>query len=261
MSFKLSVDVLQMILDNVDKADLAAVCQVNKVCCSYAQDILYRDIIVDTDHRLQVCQTLARSAHLAKRVRSFVVTAKKYHSPEEMAKALRNMTSLRILTLHSQPSYILDECTFELDSFAFHRPYDSHLNDFLYSQPNLAHLEYFNLSNHVTVEFKGSVLPNLTRVSSPFFWLPYIIPGRPVSEVNAAFENWIYHGDFNLNFFTLSTAPIRRLAILYCHLDSTPEQRLASIFPSLVHLTVHMKIDGRELFREVRAPFFQFPSH
>src|SRR6202021_1333918 len=106
MSSKLTTDVLQMILGHVDKADLVAVCQVNKVFRSFTQEILYRDIIVDTDHRLQVCRTLAQSTHLAKRVRSFVVTAKKYDSPDEMAKALRNITSLRILTLHSQPSYI-----------------------------------------------------------------------------------------------------------------------------------------------------------
>src|ERR1700733_1578619 len=92
MSYNLPIDVLLMILDHVDEADLVAVCQVNKVCCSCSQDILYRNIIVDTDHRFQVCQTLAKSTHLARRVRSFVVTALDRSSLYWMAKALQNMT-------------------------------------------------------------------------------------------------------------------------------------------------------------------------
>ena len=263
MSSKLSIDVLQMILDNVDEAALVAVCQVNKVCCSCSQDILYRNIIVDTDDRLQVCLTLAKSTHLARRVRSFVVTAVVCYSPKKMAKALRNMSSLHSLTLHSQPSYILDGCTFKLDSFTYHRQYDNHLKKFLDSQPSLTHLELLSsfTARTVTVEFKASFLPNLTRVSTWFSWLPLIIPGRPVNEVNAFFEDFISEYPVNLDFFTLSTAPIRRLAIFYCYLHTTPEQLLASIFPSLVHLTIHMKLYRRELSEEVRAPFSQFPSH
>jgi hypothetical protein len=263
MSSKLSVEVLQMILDNVGKADLAAVCQVNKVCCSYAQDILYRNIVVDTDHRLQVYLTLTQSTHLARRVRSLVDTAMICLAPERMAKALQNMTSLRNLALHFQPSHILDRCTFELDSFTYRHPYDNHLKMFLDNQPSLTHLELLTCftSHDATVEFKASCLPNLTRVSTWISWLPLIIPGRPVSEVNESFEALVYEGSVDLNFFTHSAAPIRRLVILYSRLHSTPEQLCASIFPSLVHLTIRMTIYRRALPEEVRVSFFQFPSH
>ena len=255
MSSKLSIDVLQMILENVDIADLTAACQVNKVCCSCAQDILYRNIFVHTDHRLQVCQTLAQSTHLARRVRSFVVTAKEYHSREVMAEALRNMFSLRSLFLHSQRTNVLVGCHFRLDSFTFHCRYDKRLKKFLNNQQSLTHLELLGsyTSSNVIIEFKASCLPNLTRVTTWFSWLPLIIPGRPVSEVNAYFD--AYEEPINLDFFTRSTAPIRRLSISYCYLQSTPEQRLASIFPSLVHLTIRMDIYGHVA---VRAPFFNF---
>ena len=46
MSYNLPIDVLLMILDHVDEADLVTVCQVNKVCCSCSQGILYRNICV-----------------------------------------------------------------------------------------------------------------------------------------------------------------------------------------------------------------------
>jgi hypothetical protein len=249
-----------MILDNVDEADLVAVCQVNKVCCSCAQDILYRNIIADTDDRLTVCLTLAQSTHLARRVRSFVVTKLGVFSPDRMAKALRNMTSLRSLTLHSQPSYILDGCTFKLDSFTYHRPYDKHLKKFLDSQPSLTHLEFLGNfpSGNITVEFEASCLPNLIRVSTWFSCLPLIIPGRPVSEVNAFFEHCIFVEPVDVNLFTRSTAPIRRLAILYSYLYSTPVQLWASIFPSLVHLTICIEFYRRVVSEEVRVPIFQF---
>ena len=46
MSSKLSIEVLQMILENIDKADLATVCQVNRICCACAQDVLYCNITI-----------------------------------------------------------------------------------------------------------------------------------------------------------------------------------------------------------------------
>src|ERR1700728_2799597 len=104
MSDKLSIDVLQLILENVDRADLVALCQVNKVCCSYSQDILYRNIRLRDGQQkppeLNVCQTLAQSIHLAKRVRSFSLTSHhRLDSLESITKALQNMSSLRSLTL------------------------------------------------------------------------------------------------------------------------------------------------------------------
>src|SRR5277367_6761491 len=65
---EIPVDVLLDILEYVDKGDLATMCRVNKICCSYSQDVLYRDIYVGNS---KVLQTLAQSIHLAKRVRSF----------------------------------------------------------------------------------------------------------------------------------------------------------------------------------------------
>ena len=108
---EIPVDVLQDILDDVDKADLATMCRVNKICCSCSQDVLYRDIYVKTP---RVQQTLAQSNQLARRVRSFETR----HDNPDLATALRNMTSLRILKLSGAFHVnILDGCTFKLDSF------------------------------------------------------------------------------------------------------------------------------------------------
>src|ERR1700728_3845118 len=87
------VDVLLNILEHVGKADVIALCQVNKICSSSSQDIFYRELSARNTHA-DVIQTLARSTHLARRVRSFVT----YINHPELAEALQNMTSLRNLS-------------------------------------------------------------------------------------------------------------------------------------------------------------------
>src|SRR6202035_2202143 len=94
------IDVLEHILGHLDKASLAKICQLNKICCSYAQDVLYRDIRMNDDFK--VCETLAQSSHLARRVRSFNIydfTRRTVHD-ELLRKSLQNMTNLRILVFY-----------------------------------------------------------------------------------------------------------------------------------------------------------------
>src|SRR6202035_205259 len=93
-STSIPVDILRIILEHFDQDDLARICLLNKICCSCAQDILYRNIYFPN---LLVCHTLAESAHLARRVRSFTVRG--WHP--ELDQALQNMTCLRSLTLRS----------------------------------------------------------------------------------------------------------------------------------------------------------------
>src|ERR1700728_3436436 len=136
---EIPVDVLLDILEYVDREDLATMCLVNKICCSYSQDILYRDVYGATH---EVLRTLAQSTHIARRVRSFELLP----DYPDLATALRNMTSLRILKfLFETHLDILDGCTFKLDSFGCHRlgDYDdSRFGNFLSSQPSLKYVTF-----------------------------------------------------------------------------------------------------------------------
>jgi hypothetical protein len=123
------VDVLRDILDYVGKADLATMCRVSKICCSYSQDVLYRDILV-TVYSRDVHQTLAQSPHLARKVRSFDSS----FMCRWLAMALRNMTSLRILTMSIDFHMdILNNCSFRLDSSVclYSSGYDQSFRNFL----------------------------------------------------------------------------------------------------------------------------------
>jgi hypothetical protein len=231
------IDVLRHILDHVDQASLAKICQANKICCSYSQDVLYRDIKIDG--RLRVCEILAQSTHLAERVRSFAIYAlyeREYH--ELLWKSLQNMTNLRNLCFSCSIDFsILDGCTFRLVSFRTDYCHSGTLLDlFLHSQPSLTEITLGSLLSY-NVAFTPTCLPNLTRIKANFSWFPQLIPNRPVSEVFSIRSDG--DDDFvDLSFFTLSTAPIRRLTIDHLCLYSTPVPLLASIFPSLTYLSL-----------------------
>src|SRR5277367_2111162 len=91
------VEILRMILEHLGRGDLTKMCLVNKICCSCSQDVLYRNIRGNTF----LCRTLAQSTHLARRVRSIDI----YLNSSFSANALRNMTSLRHLSIDEKNSY------------------------------------------------------------------------------------------------------------------------------------------------------------
>jgi len=224
------VDVLRDILEHVDENDdLATLCRVNKIFCSCSQDVLYREIKFEAAH---VIRTLAQSNDCARRVRSF----KTKQSSPELATALRNMSSLRILycdCIHD--ASILDGCTSKLDSFESSFLHSESLQNFLNSQPSLMHVTLSEDYEPLT-PFDEKCLPNLTRVYAPPSWLSILIPGRPVREVMMFTPSSIDPTD--LSFLTLSTTPIQKLYISYNMLYPKPVSLLVSTFPSLVHLDV-----------------------
>jgi hypothetical protein len=232
------VDVLQEILGHVGKNDLATLCRVNKICCSCSQDVLYREIHTD---RSCAIRTLTQSTDLARRVRSF-----KYHLTPELATALKNMSLLRTLdlrTLAYADTSILDGCTFKLDSFTCDFPYSESLQPFLKGQPSLTNVTLYADYKPLS-PFDETFLPNLTRVVASLSSLHLLIPSRPVRSVTVLDSRYannypdIYHADYELSFFTLSTAPIQKLTIPSGFLFPKPGSLLASLFPSLVHLTL-----------------------
>jgi hypothetical protein len=229
------VDVLEHILGHLDKASLAKICQLNKICCSCAQDVLYRNIRVNENFK--VCETLAQSTHLARQVRLFDISTLRTVDDELLRKSLQNMTNLRhlILVCFADLS-VLGGCTFRLVSFHTNYYESEHLLvPFLHSQPSLIEVEIGSSSSNDIV-FASTCLPNLTRISADFPLLLQLIPNRPVSEA----VSYGGEGDsVDLSFFTLSTAPIRKLTIDHLCLYSTPVPLLASIFPSLTYLYLY----------------------
>src|ERR1700730_16276585 len=177
------VDVLLVILEHVDKATLVKMCKLNKVCCSYSQDVLYREIRISQRYEFRVYQTLARSTDLARRDRSFKTPHIDYDP--DLQRALQNMINLRRLDLgYSNISNLLEGCTFTLVSFFCCASQFPPLYQFLLGQPSLTSL---SLLIYGTIddwpEFGATFLPNLTRVAAPFFKLPQLIPNRPLKEV------------------------------------------------------------------------------
>src|ERR1700733_11980749 len=104
------VDVLLYILEHVDKATLVTMCKLNKVCCSYSQDVLYCKILIHQPSECRVYKTLAKSTHLARRVRLFKISCSDDNT--YLHEALQNMINLRRLNLrYFNSSYNLEGCT------------------------------------------------------------------------------------------------------------------------------------------------------
>jgi hypothetical protein len=131
--------------------------RVNKICCSCSQDVLYRDIQCDTRMFECIHRTLAQSTHLVRKVRLFGPR----FSVSDLAMALRNMTSLRIMKLpNAFRMDILNGCTFKLDLFesTYLNDYVESIPKFISSQPSLKHM--------ALVSF-GSTVPSLEVTCLP----------------------------------------------------------------------------------------------
>jgi hypothetical protein len=231
-------------------------CRLNKICCALAQPILFRDIRIqfheteDFDKRgFALCETLSQSPHLARCVRSFSVRIYEILVPfgTMIVETLEFLPSLRHLGLNVRNDFTgqLNGRTFsfKLESFSFYLSYDTDLQNFLNSQPSLTTVDFKfhgprGFQNSPRLEFERKCLPNLTRVTAYCNDVEEIIRGRPVSEITCIGAPRFHHNG-TLDFFALSTAPIRKLAIDFQFLyhGAKPGQ-LRELFPSLAHLTL-----------------------
>jgi hypothetical protein len=238
-------------------------CRLNKLCCTFSQPVLFRDIRIQFheaenpnqglsikhDRGFALCETLSRSPHLAKCVRSFSVRIfeTSMHFSAKIVETLEFLPFLRHLGLcvYFNFTSLLKGRTFsfKLESFSFYLPYDTHLRDFLNSQPSLTTVDIrFHRPSKFPysprLEFERKCLPNLTRITTNFVDAEEIIRGRPVSEITCIGEPDVER-DVTLDFFSLSTAPIRKLTIYYdCLYQGAKSGQLREHFPSLAYLTL-----------------------
>jgi hypothetical protein len=162
----------------------------------------------------------------------------------ELAQALQNMTCLRSLTWLDvyDSSNVLDGCIFSLDTFTCDFPYNESLLKFLQGQPSLREAHFLTpYSYPKLLDFEPKCLPNLTRITAHYTWLPHIVPGRPVSEVTSI--GYPHDGNpVDFSFYALPTVPIQKLEISY-FLFPKSERLFTSNFPSLTHLKVELYMD------------------
>jgi hypothetical protein len=120
--------------------------------------------------------------------------------------------------------------TFQLNTFRCPFYYSEPLRKFLDSQPSLTYVN-FRSGLDVSIPFEQTLLPNLTRVKARLYWLPRLIPGRPVTIP-------LYEPISDLSFFTLSTGPLQKLRVPFFFLYPKPTSLLISTFPILMHLVM-----------------------
>jgi hypothetical protein len=247
---QIPVDIMLIILDNLDKSDISTMCRLNKICCALAQPIIFRDIRLQFDENkdfgksgFALCETLSQSPHLARCVRSLSVWVyeKSMHFAAKIAETLEFLPSLRHLGLkvHDDLAQQLNGRTFsfKLESLSLYY-YDTRLQNFLNSQPSLTTVDFDFRHIYPRLKLETKCLPNLNRVITNFLNAEEIIRGRPVSEITCI---GVPHVERNiaLDFFSLSTVPIRKLTINYvCLYPGQKPGQLRALFHSLEHLTL-----------------------
>lgn len=267
-------DVLIDILTYVDKADLPAICRVNKTYREYAADNLYREISFrfGTLPRAAVCRTLIDSPQLAARVRRFEVGGVTKTNDEAMhllADTLQRLPSLRALDLtadnylqnRDHKAWVLRNCTFKLKTFCTSFCFNSNLMNFLVSQTEL---ESVTLHSHPIIiglyPFEPSALSKLGRVSvTSMSWLRILIPGRPIYDVEVHDVNIgsrSYHS-FDLSLLSLSTRPILRLTLPIHVLRRTSICQVATTLPSLEELTVTSNANSTHAIVRIPSSFLR----
>ena len=143
-----------------------------------------------------------------------------------------------------------------LDSFDNYYGGFEPLHRFLHSQPSLTNVELTSDfdENDDFPTFGATVLPNLDRLTTYPNLLQQLIPNRLAKEV-FTYGSVDYGDSVNLSFFTLSMAPIQKLAIHFSYLYSTPVTLLASFLPSLTHLRMDIPVACGYGVRVCVSPF------
>jgi hypothetical protein len=166
-----------------------------------------------SDH--EVYRTLAESTHLARKVCTF---NSRFDDPD-LATALRNMTSLRILTLSiTLYSDIFEGYTFKIDSFTWSYPNNKYLRKFLSSQPSLKNVVFDTDPGFQLLE--AMCLPGL----------PTRFPGSSTSFMadplarSLWLEIFSHERSIDLSFFTLGTPQSRSMIDYYYHPDISLHQ-------------------------------------
>ena len=115
--------------------------------------------------------------------------------------------------------------------------------------------ETINMSTYLAKRVRSFEVTNCDSVLSRYDEqeLRKSFQNMTLSQINISYGSKLRNESVDLSFFTLSTAPIQKLAIDCSHLYSASLQLLASIFPSLTHL--NLKLIPRYGRERVSEPF------
>lgn len=249
MSDILSLDVLLLILEHVNRSDLPALCRLNKTVYPHCRYVLYRDVEVCGANVMQACTTLYQTPALTEKVHRFSLCERRSIGLVQimfglLCDLLLMMPNLRILSLHIGPhgSWILPPpktVPFKLISFSTGFSYHGDLVQFLHGQTELRTLSLPAWPEGYRAWFTNKSLPNLTKIFAPLSLVQELIPDRPIADISMK-SALSMSGSTGLDCFAKSTAQrgVTRLKFEQSVLESVGVEHLSTIVPHLIDLTI-----------------------
>ncbi|KAJ7035512.1 hypothetical protein C8F04DRAFT_1097508 [Mycena alexandri] len=244
----LPLDLLDVILHYVRRADLTSICRTSKLFRVHALDALYSDMRLADNHSLQACFSILDDPQLAARVKRFAIysnnTAGSFYGViQDTLEVLPGLETLELsMGEGSSCQWLLptNSCPFLLHTFLTDFPYTPEVQTFITSQPGIRNLTVPWASG---VNYFGNLgflgLRYLTTIFAPFSLVEALVPGRPIREVITFQDREDIHPD-RISCLSKSTSisGIKRLQITAGFLRDIGPELLSKTLPSLSCLSV-----------------------
>ncbi|KAI0028831.1 hypothetical protein K488DRAFT_57639 [Vararia minispora EC-137] len=290
---ELSLEIYSLIVAHMgSRGDICTLALVSKSFQAAAERALYNTLLMtDPAHTAMLCGLLARQPRVASLVVALTISTDEGSVASEsdpspllplghwdlVHRALRRTSRLRYLSIYldtgdgSNLSWILRDCTFQLQAFHCDLAWDADLVSFLSGQAGLSHLHVSdfdsNTPNNISLSSSSApgthVLPRLAMVECTFIDVVELLaPGRPLTHIKTCFSRTLpveKHAELTtlVSSLKLSTTPIRSLNIpdsvyvasfsldILSHLVNAlrPNLRLEYLGPFV------LPVDGRERLR------------
>ncbi|KAF8974592.1 hypothetical protein BDZ97DRAFT_1911761 [Flammula alnicola] len=243
----LPVELLHHLCNHLHAKDLLSLSTTNSRFYHVAQRPLYRHIYID-NRNLSCVFTLAKNAHIARHVRTFVIRLSPFSSLlhsfyRVLGNALSNMcelTSLEI-SVDQAASWILrtrDDSTYHrLRRFASSFHLDHNIAHFLNKTEALLELEVdsLHISPPPVLGLRDNALPMLNKFTGSSKTAECIVPGRPVQHIH------LNSGDLTEDLAESLAKSIAPILVLAAATSSHSVSLIGTLTRCMEHL-VHLRI-------------------
>ncbi|PSR70915.1 hypothetical protein PHLCEN_2v13229 [Hermanssonia centrifuga] len=192
------------------RRDLVNLCRVSKRFQQEAEKALYDTLHLRGHSRtIEICQLLASTPRLSSLVDALSIFVVDDGSDDEdapvpddywdsIAGALQHTTRLRFLSVYfeqaedTSQAWVLNQCTFQLQTFHCDFEWDDHLLTFLHSQSNLTDLHLADYRSNASTAPSNDMplLPKLSILECTFSEAAMALsPGRPITRVKTCFSH------------------------------------------------------------------------
>jgi hypothetical protein len=243
----LPIELVALTLEFLDGGSLSTCALLSSDMRNEAERVLYRDIslpFTSCTHTMELCcNSILASPRRARACKFFSVvpycSCSKNACLDILRNTLKHLVNLRSLyfDIDGPNAMTLIGHPFALTTFSTEATFDSALADFLLSQPSITQVDLVYPPIHPH-QLTPAHLPSLRVIQGSASAVKALVPGRPVENVNVLGMMTSEEFDDVLVSLSLSSEPIRSLAISLNSCDLALVNKIADQLPNLEALRI-----------------------